>query len=64
MNRHPLRWLYERLGLVRTEDEIADRFKHADRAMDEATQAVNDARRRRGLTVEVQSYRHREGQRR
>jgi hypothetical protein len=55
--RHPLRSLFVRLGLVRSDDEIAERFAEADKVSDEARRAVDDSRRIRGLSIEVQSVR-------
>lgn len=64
MNRHPLRRLFEKFGLVRTEAEQVERFKEADEAADEGLKVAREAKRRReALTLELQSYRRPERRR-
>lgn len=58
MKRHPIRWLFERLGLVRTPEELEHRFERADRVAAEGIETAKEAKERRmRLAYEAQSHR-------
>lgn len=45
--RHPFRGLFERLGLVRTDDELKERFAETDKVVKEGLKVAREAKARR-----------------
>lgn len=61
--RHPLRSLFEKLGIVRTADQEKQKFAEADKVAAEGLGLAKEIResrlRRERLALEVQSHRSR-----
>ena len=55
---HPVRALFERMGLVRKPGEAEERYAEADKVVEDSQKAAREARaRRRRLAEEANSYR-------